>query len=69
VRRLERRQTLVESFRDGCCCVLTPHCRLKGKLARAREAFLRELDETTFAECAYPPMPPHRAANLRRLAS
>ena len=31
-----------------------PRCRLKGKLAAAREAFMRELDATTLAECAYP---------------
>jgi Rrf2 family nitric oxide-sensitive transcriptional repressor len=70
VRRLEQRQALVECFADdGGCCVLTPRCRLKGKLAKAREAFLRELDETTLAECAYPPVPPHRRGNARRLAS
>jgi Rrf2 family nitric oxide-sensitive transcriptional repressor len=68
VRSLEQRQALVECFRDdGGCCVLTPRCRLKGKLAAAREAFLRELDETTLAECAYPPMPPQRRAGGRRL--
>jgi Rrf2 family nitric oxide-sensitive transcriptional repressor len=68
VRSLEQRQALVECFReDGGACVLTPRCRLKGKLARAREAFLRELDQTTLAECAYPPVPP-RSANARRLA-
>ena len=31
-----------------------PRCRLKAKLAAAREAFMRELDATTLAECAYP---------------
>jgi Rrf2 family nitric oxide-sensitive transcriptional repressor len=35
--------------------VLQPRCRLKAKLAAAREAFMRELDATTLAECAYPP--------------
>jgi Rrf2 family nitric oxide-sensitive transcriptional repressor len=54
VRALERRHALVECFReDGGACVLTPHCRLKARLAAAREAFLRELDTTTLAECAY----------------
>jgi DNA-binding IscR family transcriptional regulator len=38
-------------------CVLTPRCRLKAKLAAAREAFMRELDATTLAECAYPATP------------
>jgi Rrf2 family transcriptional regulator, nitric oxide-sensitive transcriptional repressor len=58
VRALEDGQALVECFReDGGACVLTPRCRLKGRLAAAREAFLRELDATTLAECAYPPRP------------
>lgn len=48
----------MECFReDGGACVLTPRCRLKGRLAAAREAFLRELDGTTLAECAYPQAP------------
>lgn len=54
VRALERRHALVECFRDdGGDCVLTPRCRLKARLAAAREAFMRELDTTTLAECAY----------------
>jgi Rrf2 family nitric oxide-sensitive transcriptional repressor len=59
VRALEVRQALVECFRDdGGSCSLTPHCRLKLRLAAAREAFLAELDETTLAQCAYPaPLP------------
>ena len=55
VRALEARHALVECFRDdGGTCVLTPRCRLKARLAAAREAFMRELDATTLAECAYP---------------
>lgn len=54
VRLLESRQALVECFRaDGGACALTPGCRLKGRLAAAREAFLAELDRTTLAECAW----------------
>jgi Rrf2 family transcriptional regulator, nitric oxide-sensitive transcriptional repressor len=54
VRALES-EALVECFRkDGGACVLTPRCRLKARLAAAREAFLQELDATTLAECAYP---------------
>jgi Rrf2 family transcriptional regulator, nitric oxide-sensitive transcriptional repressor len=54
VRALEARHALVECFRDdGGSCVLTPRCRLKMRLAAAREAFMRELDATTLAECAY----------------
>jgi len=55
VRALEARHALVECFRDdGGNCVLAPRCRLKTRLAAAREAFMRELDATTLAECAYP---------------
>lgn len=59
VRALEARHALVECFQaDGGACVLTPRCRLKGRLASAREAFLAELDRTTLAECTYSPRPP-----------
>jgi Rrf2 family transcriptional regulator, nitric oxide-sensitive transcriptional repressor len=58
VRALEGEHALVECFRDdGGACVLTPRCRLKARLAAAREAFMRELDTTTLAECAYPARP------------
>lgn len=56
VRLLESRQSLVECFRaDGGACSLTPDCRLKSRLAAAREAFYRELESTTLADCAYRP--------------
>jgi Rrf2 family nitric oxide-sensitive transcriptional repressor len=56
VRLLEGRSALVECFRpDGGACVLTPGCRLKGRLKAAEEAFLRELDRTTLAECVWRP--------------
>ena len=55
VRLMESGQALVECFRsDGGLCSLTPECRLKGRLAAAQEAFLKELDQTTLAQCAYP---------------
>lgn len=55
VRALDRGKALVECFRaDGGTCILTPRCRLKSRLAAARQAFLRELDATTLAECVYP---------------
>jgi Rrf2 family transcriptional regulator, nitric oxide-sensitive transcriptional repressor len=64
VRALEQRHALVECFReDGGDCVLKPRCRLKSRLAAAREAFMRELDLTTLAECAYPGRPGRSAAN------
>lgn len=54
VRDLEEDQPLVECFRaDGGACVLTPRCRLKKRLAAARQAFLDELDSTTLADCVY----------------
>jgi Rrf2 family transcriptional regulator, nitric oxide-sensitive transcriptional repressor len=66
IRALEVRHALVECFReDGGDCVLTPRCQLKAKLASAREAFLRDLDRTMLAECAYP-VRPH--ASGRRLS-
>lgn len=56
VRRLEQRQPLVECFRsDGGGCALVPRCRLKARLAAAREAFLAALDATSLAECVYAP--------------
>jgi len=55
VRALEAGSALVECFReDGGHCVLTARCGLRSRLAAAREAFMRELDGTTLAECAYP---------------
>jgi len=56
VRALEARHALVECFgKDGCDCVLLPRCRLKQRLAAAREAFFAELDRSTLADCAYTP--------------
>ena len=55
VRFLERRHAVVECFRtDGGHWTLTARCRLKSRSAAAREAFLKELDATTLAQCAYP---------------
>lgn len=54
VRALEARHAMVECFRDdGGACVLKPRCRLRSRLTAAQEAFLRELDATTLAECTY----------------
>ncbi|MCW5732133.1 MAG: Rrf2 family transcriptional regulator [Alphaproteobacteria bacterium] len=53
VRLLERDQALVECFRaDGGACVISSRCRLASMLGRAREAFYRELDRRTLADCA-----------------
>jgi Rrf2 family nitric oxide-sensitive transcriptional repressor len=57
-RLLESDHPLVECFRaDGGACVLLARCRLKRRLAAAREAFFRELDGTTLEDCAYPGTP------------
>jgi len=59
VRRLEARHAIVECFRtDGGNCVLTPRCRLKGRLKHASEAFLKDLDRTSLADCAIAPSRP-----------
>ncbi len=56
-RTLSANHALVECFRtDGGQCVLRPHCRLRMKLADAREAFLARLDETSLAEVALDPL-------------
>lgn len=61
VRVLEARHALVECFEKGACvCRLLPRCRLKGRLAKAREAFLDDLDRSTLADCAYPVSPKGR---------
>lgn len=45
-------QPLVECFSDqGSDCALLPRCRLKGMLARAQQAFLRELDRYALSDC------------------
>ncbi|MFX0542539.1 RrF2 family transcriptional regulator [Roseovarius sp. S4756] len=55
VRHLERRFALVECCQaDGGNCVLTPRCRLKPRLLAAQEAFLKDLDRSTVADCAWP---------------
>jgi Rrf2 family transcriptional regulator, nitric oxide-sensitive transcriptional repressor len=52
VAHLERGQPLVECFRaDGGACPLTPACRLRGALSRARAAFLDSLNGETLADC------------------
>ncbi len=57
VRRMEATQPLVECFRkDGGACLMTAQCRLKARLAQAREAFLAELDRTSVADCAWSPV-------------
>jgi Rrf2 family nitric oxide-sensitive transcriptional repressor len=52
VRHFEAGQALVECFRsDGGTCQLLPRCRLRGRLAAAREAFLASLDAVLLGDC------------------
>ncbi len=70
-RRFEEGQALVECFRaDGVACCLSPDCRLRGALWRAREAFLAELDRMTLADCVLPERPafPLQAGSDRALS-
>jgi len=55
---LEADQILVECFADDKnTCTLTPHCRLKARLARAEAAFIADLNRSTLADCVYRPSP------------
>ncbi|MEJ8570348.1 Rrf2 family transcriptional regulator [Microbaculum marinum] len=50
---LERKSALVECLQsDGGNCVITPSCRLKALLTRARSRFLEDLNDHTLADCA-----------------
>ncbi|MCU0885198.1 MAG: Rrf2 family transcriptional regulator [Beijerinckiaceae bacterium] len=62
-RALEARHALVECFQPtGSDCTLLPRCRLKARLASAREAFFADLDRSTLADCLYSPDRGTRAA-------
>jgi Rrf2 family nitric oxide-sensitive transcriptional repressor len=51
VRQMEPDMDIVACFSEGAAaCVIAPACRLKGKLAEARAAFLKVLDDCTLAE-------------------
>ena len=53
---LESDQALVECFAAGVnACTLTPHCRLKARLAHAEAAFVADLNRSTLADCVYRP--------------
>ena len=55
VRHLERRFALVECAQeDGGNCILNPLCRLNPRLLAARQTFLKDLDRSTVADCAWP---------------
>jgi len=54
VRRMETDFALVECFGDGSRCLLTSHCRLRGVLADALEAFLASLDKVPLSAVLSP---------------
>jgi Rrf2 family transcriptional regulator, nitric oxide-sensitive transcriptional repressor len=59
VRKTESDFAIVGCFADRDVgaqqrCVIQPHCRLRGVLAAARDAFLAELDRHTVGELAHP---------------
>ena len=57
VRLLEAGHPLVECLRsDGGACSLDGRCRLKGRLRSAEAAFLADLDRSTLADIALPPV-------------
>lgn len=55
VRRQERDQAIAECFQQEGLCTLVPCCKLKLALQRAREAFFRELDRVSLADCITSP--------------
>lgn len=57
VRLLEAGQPLVECFlASGGDCSITGCCRLKARLRSAEAAFLADLDRSTLADLALPPL-------------
>lgn len=58
IRLLEEGQPLVECFgADGGACSIDTRCRLKARLRSAEAAFLTDLDRSTLADIALPPLP------------
>ncbi|MCA8203310.1 Rrf2 family transcriptional regulator [Burkholderia sp. AU33545] len=49
-------------------CVIEPHCRLKGVLAAARDAFFAELDRHTLGELTVPASPLVALLGIRPIA-
>jgi Rrf2 family nitric oxide-sensitive transcriptional repressor len=52
VRTMEPDLNLVSCFKDEQQCVITPHCRLRGMMSEALQAFLATLDQYTLADIA-----------------
>ncbi len=59
IRLLEEGQPLVDCFAlRGAQCSLDGRCRLKARLRAAESAFLDDLDRSSLAEVALPPVAP-----------
>jgi Rrf2 family nitric oxide-sensitive transcriptional repressor len=57
IRLLEEGQPLVECFAtEGGACTINAHCGLKARLRSAESAFLADLDRSTLADIALPPL-------------
>jgi Rrf2 family transcriptional regulator, nitric oxide-sensitive transcriptional repressor len=68
VRRTEDDLGLVECFRPGNTCRLTPACQLAPALSRAMQAFLGELDKQTIADLVEDAKPIRRLLKQPRRA-
>lgn len=57
IRLLEEGQPLVECFAtEGGACSINARCGLKARLRSAESAFLADLDRSTLADIALPPL-------------
>lgn len=52
VRTMEPDLNLVSCFKDEKQCVISPHCRLRGMMGEALQAFMAILDQYTLADIA-----------------
>ncbi|ART77390.1 Rrf2 family transcriptional regulator [Sutcliffiella horikoshii] len=50
VRQTEEDFHIVECFQDNASCIISPHCKLKGVLYQATQAFISVLDQYTLAD-------------------
>jgi Rrf2 family transcriptional regulator, nitric oxide-sensitive transcriptional repressor len=69
VRRTEDDLGLVECFRPGNTCRLTPACQLAPALSRAMNAFLEELDKQTIADLVDNARPIRRLLKIPKQAA
>lgn len=63
VRDTEKDMALVECFKGGTGCIITPACHLKIVFAEALESFFKVLDQYTLADL----LPPQKRPSLIKL--